>query len=144
MTRHCASWRWQWASDMERAALQELLQLKKLRERGLRNRLSALEQREATLKCKRRDAQETRLRLRSERDELFGEPPVVGPLAFRTLKKQLARCYEESRAASEASTYIDTSLVLLNKERNDTLLGLNRNVREQEKLSGLMEELDGY
>ncbi|WP_027212194.1 hypothetical protein [Burkholderia sp. WSM2232] len=129
---------------MERAALQELLQLKKLRERGLRNRLSALAQREATLNCERREAHETRLRLRSERDELFAEPPAVGPLAFRTLKMQLTRCYEESRAASETSTQIDTSLVLLNEERNDTLLGLNRNAREQEKLSSLMEELDGY
>lgn len=128
---------------MDLAALNELLKLKLIRERGLRYKLSTIDRREAALTEERRRSLESQVELRVERDALFTSQRVVEPGTFKTLKYQLARLYEQDRAAGERVVEIHADLQGCEEERRTRTAELNRNLRGQEKLTYLLGELDG-
>ncbi|TCK32010.1 hypothetical protein B0G84_9138 [Paraburkholderia sp. BL8N3] len=128
---------------MDLAALNELLKLKLIRERGLRYKLSAIDRREAALTDERRRSLKSQAELRVERDALFTSQPVVEPGTFKTLKYQLARLYEQDRAADERVVEIHADLQEGEEDRRARTAELNRNLRGQEKLTYLLGKLDG-
>ncbi|WP_240462190.1 hypothetical protein [Burkholderia sp. Nafp2/4-1b] len=113
--------------------------LKKRRERGIRSKLAAIEQRDASLVASKTSLLEARRSLVAEWRMRADVDAVYDPTALQTLKRELATYHERDRTLAEQIETVDTQRRALRQERDSQLGELHRILVGQEKLNGLLE-----